>query len=142
MDDLLKNHRKISRLFSRVGGDSHGRGAIEQVLHYERNGSNVSMREELRQDIRPIMERNAIARTREQQAWNKGLGKEIACIPDLWVEIWKDVYGWDFDKANLKKPEDKAMFDWLMKQDEWKGMKTYDASVDTGRGHLVKGLGK
>jgi hypothetical protein len=136
MDDLLKNHRSISRLFSRKGGLAEN-GGIEQVLHYERSGSQVQIREELRQNLKPWMERNAKARTHEQRAWNQGIGKEIACIPDSVVEMWKGFYRWDFDKANLNKPEDKAFFHWLLRQPEWAWVKTYDPSADSSRGHLI-----
>lgn len=140
MDDLLKKNQRISRLFSRQGGTA-AQGGIEQVLHYERDGNTVRMREEMRQNLGFWAERNRIARTLEQQSWKKGIGKEIACIPDMVVEIWKGTYAWDFDKANLKRPEDRMFFDWLLSQDEWKWLKTYDPSADSSRGHLVKGIG-
>ena len=125
MDDLLKNHRKVSRLYSRKGGLA-ANGGIEQVLHYERVGNRVEMREELRQNLQPFMERNAKARLHEQQNWNKGMGKEVACIPDLVVETWKIHYGWDFDKANLNNADDKKFFLGLLEMPEWRWLKTYD----------------
>lgn len=139
MDDLIGNHRAISRLYSRHGGNWLN-GGIEQWLHYERNGNTVTTREEIKQNLKPFMERNAKARTHEQRAWNKGIGKEVACIPELVVEAWKIHYGWDFDKANLNYSDDKKMFEWLLNKAEWRWLRTYDPSADSSRGHLVKGV--
>lgn len=122
---IINDHARFTSLYDATGGKAED-GGIEQRIHYDHLGKGkVDVVVEKVQNVKPILSMNELKRGLKQQGWHEKLGKQVADIPLLVVEKWKELHGFDLRKANLNDPAEKETFYRLLNSPEWSWCKTY-----------------